>query len=271
MKLTVLVENNTLIDKYLLGEPALSFYIEVDDKKILFDAGYSDIFIQNALKIGIDLKKLDNIVFSHGHNDHTLGIIYLRKLYQDSKDLGIQVNIPEIIAHQNILDRKFDNLVGDVGFPLSKDQLEKSFTLKLTSSPCWITENLVFLGEIPRKFNIKNTKYDLKDDSALVYKTKEGIVIITGCSHSGICNIIEYAKEISQQDNIIDVIGGFHLLNTGEPELQEISGYLKAQNIQKLHPCHCTDLKAKIFLSKILQVEEVGVGTVFNFSVEIYT
>ena len=73
-QLTVLADNNTIIDKYLLGEPALSFYIEYDNKKILFDTGYSDVFISNAAKLGISLKDLDFIVLSHGHNDHTGGI-----------------------------------------------------------------------------------------------------------------------------------------------------------------------------------------------------
>ncbi len=71
MRLTVLVDNNTFIDQYLLGEPAVSYYIEAENKKILFDVGYSDVFLQNAAKLGIDLTQLDMLVFSHGHLDHT--------------------------------------------------------------------------------------------------------------------------------------------------------------------------------------------------------
>ncbi|MDY5913148.1 MAG: MBL fold metallo-hydrolase, partial [Inconstantimicrobium porci] len=74
MDLTVLVDNNTYIDQYYLGEPAVSYYIEDKNTKILFDTGYSDIFIRNAEKMNIDLKKLDKIAISHGHNDHTLGL-----------------------------------------------------------------------------------------------------------------------------------------------------------------------------------------------------
>ncbi|HAZ06730.1 MAG TPA: MBL fold metallo-hydrolase, partial [Acetobacterium sp.] len=68
MKLTVLVDNNTYIDQYFLGEPALSFYIEEGSQKILFDTGYSDVLIHNAKKLGVDLNLLDTIVLSHGHN-----------------------------------------------------------------------------------------------------------------------------------------------------------------------------------------------------------
>jgi 7,8-dihydropterin-6-yl-methyl-4-(beta-D-ribofuranosyl)aminobenzene 5'-phosphate synthase len=71
MKITVLVDNNTMIDRYFQGEPGVSYFIECDDKKYLFDTGYSDIFLRNATKMGINLLALDAVVISHGHNDHT--------------------------------------------------------------------------------------------------------------------------------------------------------------------------------------------------------
>ncbi|WP_126475195.1 MBL fold metallo-hydrolase, partial [Klebsiella pneumoniae] len=69
MRLTVLVDNNTLIDRYLIGEPGVSYLIEYDGQKILFDTGYSDVFLKNAQTLKIDLTSIDSIVFSHGHND----------------------------------------------------------------------------------------------------------------------------------------------------------------------------------------------------------
>lgn len=71
MKLTVLVDNHTTIDHYYLGEPGLCYYIEDEDSRFLLDTGYSDIYIENARRLGIDLSDLDTIVLSHGHNDHT--------------------------------------------------------------------------------------------------------------------------------------------------------------------------------------------------------
>jgi glyoxylase-like metal-dependent hydrolase (beta-lactamase superfamily II) len=81
VKLTVLVDNNTLIDQYFIGEPAVSYYIEDGNERILFDAGYSDVIIHNANKLHIDLGKISKIVFSHGHNDHTGGFLHLSDQY----------------------------------------------------------------------------------------------------------------------------------------------------------------------------------------------
>jgi len=75
--MNVLVENNTLIDLYFKGEPGVSYYLEADGKKILFDTGYSDLFIENAKKMDIDLLDLDYLVLSHSHLDHTWGLQHL--------------------------------------------------------------------------------------------------------------------------------------------------------------------------------------------------
>ena len=81
MKLTVLMDNNTLIDRYFLAEPGVSYLVEVDGKRILFDVGYSDAFITNARKLAIDLLDVDFVVLSHAHLDHTWGLIPLIRLY----------------------------------------------------------------------------------------------------------------------------------------------------------------------------------------------
>lgn len=263
MKLSILAENNTRIDKYLLGEPALSFYIETDDKKILFDCGYSDVFIKNAFKLGINLKNITDIVFSHGHNDHTGGLIYLKKMYQESIDFNIKVNKPNIIAHSDIFKPIIEPKIGNVGSPLSKNQLYELFNLKLSNTPYWITDKLCFLGEIPRtNLKIKN----FFDDSALMYKSNNGIIIITGCSHSGLQNIIEYAKQVAQRNKIEALIGGFHLINKTNKEMNEIINYLKTLNINCIYPCHCCDLNAKIRISQEFNTKEVCTGDIFEFN-----
>ena len=95
MELSVLVDNNTFIDQYFLGEPAVSYYIEVKDKRILFDTGYSGAFIDNARKLNINLNKLTHIILSHGHNDHTNGLKFLSNNYDICLSM-LKMNILEL-------------------------------------------------------------------------------------------------------------------------------------------------------------------------------
>lgn len=277
MQLKVLVDNNTLIDRYYLAEPAVSYLIEDKDTKILFDVGYSDIFIQNANKMSETLNDINHIVISHGHNDHTGGLVSLSKLYSEKKASNIEHITPSIIAHNEVFSYK-EYEGDDIGSFMSKKRVNSFFELNLSNKPYWITENIVFLGEVQRTNIFENIEpigkcecdgnmIDdfVKDDSALVYKSKDGLVVITGCSHVGICNIIEYAKKVCDDDRILDVIGGFHLLNPTQKQEDGTMSYFKDSNIKRIHPCHCTSLEYKIKLSKFVEVQEVGVGQILEY------
>ena len=261
MKLTVLADNNTYIDMYYLGEPALSYYIEDDDTRILFDTAYSDAYIANAEKMGIDLNSIDKIVLSHGHNDHTGGLKYLSRK-------GIK-----LIAHPNTFDYKFNDGL-EVSSPLSKDEVSRIYDLSLSKDPVRISDNIIFLGEIPTYFDFekryalgktrKNGKLVddyLYDDSAIVYKSDKGLFVITGCSHSGICNIMEHAKKVCSDERIYGVIGGYHLFNVDE-RLHKTIEYFKENKVELIYPCHCVSLAAKIEMGKVLDIKEVGVGLI---------
>lgn len=267
MKLKVLVDNNTFIDQYYFGEPAWCCYIEESGKKILLDAGYSDIFLKNAELMGINLGDISTLVISHGHNDHTWGMPYLFDRHDMSK--------VDLVAAPGCFDpKRFENL--EIGSPFSKDELAQKVNLIETDIPYDITDNLVFLGTIPDIFDFEkrlvigekqiNGKWiedTNMEDSALALKTDKGLVIITACSHSGICNITEYAKEVCDDKRIRGVIGGFHLFDVDE-RLEKTTDYLAAQNPEFMYPAHCVSLAAKIYMSKKLPVGEVGVNFELN-------
>jgi len=273
MELTVLVDNNTLIDRYFFGEPGVSYFIEDEGKKILFDVGYSDVFIKNAQKMNINLLNIDFLAISHGHVDHTGGLYPLIRLYTEAIIENINRKNPMLVAHPLTFLTKKINDLDEIGSIISEDKLSKHFKLKLGKDPAWLTEKIVFLGEIEKQNDfeakepagkivnngIEENDY-LRDDSALVYKSSEGLVIITGCSHAGICNIVEYAKKICKENKIIDIIGGFHLLNPSKKQLQGTLEYMKKLEPNEVHACHCTDLNSKIALSKVVNLREVGVG-----------
>lgn len=257
MKLVVLADNNTFIDKYFVGEPGLSFYIEDKNTKILFDTGYSNIFLSNAEKLNINLNNIDYLVLSHGHNDHTGGLRFL--------DSNILKKV-RLIAHPNIFVKRSHNDKEIGSFIKLENNDVKEFIS--TDKPYKITDNLYYLGQINRNLEFENRsigylnngKEDIvEDDSALVYKTKSGLFIITACSHSGICNIVEQAKALFNENRIVGIIGGFHLLND-DNQLKETIKYFKDNNINELYPCHCVSLTAKAKMMDVAKVHEVGVG-----------
>lgn len=266
MKLKVLEDNNTFIDMYYLAEPGVSYYIEDGNDKILFDTGYSSVVIENAKKMNINLNEINKVIISHGHNDHTGGLKYF---FEEKRNF-------ELIAHPECFDYKEDNTGLYIGSPLNKDELNKICNLNLSRNPVQVNENITYLGEIPT-FNEFESRYSIGksiidgkkiedtiiDDSAIVYKSEKGLFIITGCSHSGICNIIEYAKKVCNNERVYGVIGGFHLFNI-DKRLEKTVNYLKENDIKLLYPCHCISLKAKIEMAKKLNIREVGVGLEIN-------
>jgi len=263
LKLKVLVDNNTYIDKYYCGEPAVSYYIEDDEAKLLLDVGYSDLFIDNAAAFGIDLSNISTIVISHGHNDHTGGLKYFFEKFNSSS--------LKVIAHTSAFNEKF---IGNeqIGSPFREKELSQKCNLVLSAGPIQISNHLYFLGEIPASndFEIRNHIGSQKvnhiiqndfviDDTAIAYKAESGIYIIAGCSHSGICNIIEYAKKICDDDRVISVLGGFHLFDI-TPQLEETINYFKRNKIKQLYPCHCVSFNVKAEIHKSIPIYEVGVG-----------
>ena len=265
MKLTVLCDNNTYIDSYLVGEPALSFYIENGKDKILFDLGYSSVFKFNAEKRGINLDKINKIVLSHGHDDHTHG---LKWQHFDEKT--------KLFYCAGCFDKKKIDST-DLTAPYTKTEMQTKFDLTEVKERTEISHNLFCLGPIARKTAFEKDNPKLKtlknghwvqdkvlDDTALVYNGKTGLFVITACSHSGICNICEQAKQIFKK-NIIALIGGFHLFELTNQAVKTIE-YLKNENIKDLYPCHCTSLLVKAeMLKNGLNVHEVGSGLEINF------
>ncbi|MDV5224629.1 MBL fold metallo-hydrolase [Providencia rettgeri] len=276
IKIAVLVDNNTLIDSYFCGEPGVSYYIEADGRKILFDTGYSNIFINNAHTLNIDLSRITDLALSHGHNDHTWGLNHLIQHY-DRRNCCFQKKIDLIYHPDALLPKRFGSKV--IGANIPKDVLDAYFDSKQTVEPYSLTENIIFLGQIPRNNHFEgkepigstvdanNQTIDdyVWDDSALVIKTSAGIIIVTGCSHAGICNIIEYAKQVTNTNKVVTVIGGFHLQNASDEILNQTGEYFSQLDVDHIHPCHCTDLAAKIHLSKFSSIKEVGVGLVLNY------
>jgi len=280
LTLRVLVDNSTCVDRYFGGEPALSLYLECGGKHILFDTGYSGLLCSNAGKMGIDLLDLDYIVLSHGHIDHTGGLPSLMRLFLEAAIEERPHRVPMVVAHPHCFCPRPMPRLADIGSPVDEARVARQFPVTTSRTPVWLTENLVFLGEVERAMDDavpdRHTKRTIitpdgmepdrvLDDTALAFRSHSGLVIITGCSHAGIGNTIHYAQKVCKESRVRDVIGGFHLKESDREALSATLACLKSVSPVALHPCHCTSLAAKIALAGVTTVGEVGVGSALEF------
>jgi len=258
MKLTVL--NDNAPGDICASEHGLSYLVEAD-KTILFDTGASDLFLKNAALLKLDLKMVDTVVLSHGHWDHGNGLKYI-----ENKTL---------ITHPDSFQKKYRKKDQSyIGLPFSKDEAKEKFELVTTKKPYQISEQITFLSEIPRlnDFEAKTTSFELEDgtddfvydDSALAIKTDNGLVVVSGCAHAGICNTIDYAIKITGINKVYGVIGGFHL-KKNDTQTQKTIEYFKNLEIQKIYPSHCTALPALAAFHQTFNTKQVLSGDIIYF------
>ncbi len=250
LRISVLSENTAGAGDFL-GEWGLSILVETDNNKILLDTGKSITAVFNAETMGIDLSKIDKIVLSHGHYDHTGG---LREVLRSMK------KEVEIIAHPDIWQHKYSRREGKpdkyIGFPFQPEELiSLGARFRLTKEPVKITDNIWTSGEVPMvtEYETIDTGLLIKqgsgfqldqvmDDQAIIVKTELGLVIILGCAHRGMINTIYHAQKLTGMIEIRAVIGGSHLIGASEERLWQSISALKDLGVQKLGLCHCTDL-----------------------------
>jgi 7,8-dihydropterin-6-yl-methyl-4-(beta-D-ribofuranosyl)aminobenzene 5'-phosphate synthase len=267
IQITTLSEN-TAGSINVLAEWGLSILVEADGYKILLDTGRSFSAAYNALTLGVDLSQVDKIVFSHGHFDHTGGLLYILKLIKSRV---------EVIAHPDIWAAKYakfpkqgEEYIG-VSFPKeAAETLGASFNL--TKEPVWISENIVTSGEIPMINEYEKIdpilfvkeKGELKpdplwDDQALFLKFEKGLIIILGCAHRGIINTIRHAQKLTGVEPVYAIIGGTHLIGASPQRMDSTIAELQRVGIQRLGVSHCTGLPASAVLA-----QKFGEAFLFN-------
>ena len=258
MKLTVL--NDNAPGNICGSEHGLSYLIEADET-VLLDTGASDLFLKNAALLNIDLKHVNTVVLSHGHWDHGNGLLHLKN--------------KTLLTHPDSFQKKYRKKDHSyIGLPLSQEEAKERFQLITSRQPYQISEQITFLGEIPRKndFEAKTTSFVLEDDSedfvfddsAIAIKTTKGLVVVSGCAHSGICNIIDYAIRVTGTKKVYGVIGGFHL-KKNDTQTKKTIDYFKQQNIQAIYPSHCTALPALAAFHQSFNTKQVLSGDIIYF------
>ena len=252
-RITILCENT--VGRVGSGEHGFAAFIETEHVNFLFDTGQGRFIVENALEFGKDLKTIAKILLSHGHDDHTGGL---------AKVLRVKGDVP-VYAHPDVfLDRILlsEATTGGresyKGIPFKKLYLESLGAQFILNKEFVEVERGAYLtGEVPRKtsFETLDPSYRYKvgndyvtdsflDDQSLILDTPRGLVIIFGCAHAGMINIINHAIEKTGKDHIYGLIGGTHLAFLGPERLEASIAALQEFSIEVVGVSHCTGFQA---------------------------
>jgi 7,8-dihydropterin-6-yl-methyl-4-(beta-D-ribofuranosyl)aminobenzene 5'-phosphate synthase len=268
-RFSFLIENESCRPE-IGSEHGLAVLVEKEDHRILFDTGQSDLLLANAREMSIDLSSIDRIVLSHGHYDHGGGLEALSHIVE-----------PEIIvAHQAALEPRYSVPPGSPPRQIGITMPEKfSDRLQIISKVTELAPGLFFLGVIPRQTVFEDTGGSffldpqgknpdlLPDDSGLLVLTDSGPVLLVGCAHSGIVNILQYVAQMLAIKEFAAVLGGLHLLNAKPERLQKTVDAFRSFHVKQIGPVHCTGERGVCALTSAFQDRIVSccAGTVLEF------
>lgn len=268
MDISVLLENELAANsRGLKAEHGLSLYIEANGKKILFDAGPSESFIDNATKMGIKLEDIDIAVLSHAHADHAGGIVKFLELNHQASLYMSKNAVQQCFFKMGFL-KKDVSIPGDV-FAKHAQRICYIDDFTEIAEGVFLIPNITNhphpLGEGGKKLLVKKDGKFYQDsfehEVIMVIKQAEKIAVFTGCSHNGIANMAEAAVSRFPGTPIQALVGGFHLmgipfkktLGESKPFIEELAKTMLKFNIEKTYTCHCTGQKAFNILKKSMQ------------------
>jgi 7,8-dihydropterin-6-yl-methyl-4-(beta-D-ribofuranosyl)aminobenzene 5'-phosphate synthase len=253
-RITILCEN--LVGRLVgSGEHGFSAFIETDQGNYLFDTGRGPSIVANSLALAKDLRTVQKIFLSHGHYDHTGGLPEVLKL---KGRVDVHVHPDVFIDRIHVLQEDGQEKKRFVGLPFKRSYLEFLGAHFLINKEFTEVEKKIFLtGEVPRGtafekpdlrlFAERNGKLGqdvFADDQSLVIDTEKGLILILGCAHSGLVNIINHVIGKTGKEKFHAILGGTHLDFLTPAQLEQTIGVLKKMDIERMGVSHCTGMKA---------------------------
>ncbi len=256
-KLTVICENSVGTAKSAVGEHGFSCLIETDSGKFLFDTGQGAGFVRNSSVLALDLETINGIILSHGHYDHAGGLV---------EALGLAAPVT-VYAHPDIFCERL--WVGEheqlqIGIPFSRTHLERlGARFDLSADFREISPGLWLTGEVPRRTDFETGDPHLQvgstsgerrpdpfdDDCSVVIDSPKGLVLLLGCAHAGVVNIMHHVLDMTGRERIYAVVGGLHLAPASDLQFAGTISAFRDFGVEKIGVGHCTGLRrsAEIF------------------------
>ena len=256
---------STMLADKGIGEWGYSALVEVDGRKILFDTGaHPDAVLRNAKDLGIDLSTVDTLVLSHNHGDHTGGLVALREAMAPANPEALAI----AYVGAGIFEPRYDKngKVYNGLTPLKARYEADGGRFVEQPGPVEIAPGVWFTGPVPRPNAETNWQPGLfrhtaagtvpdtvPEDAALIFVTDQGLVILTGCGHAGIMNLIDDAHRIAGNKPLLAVIGGLHLF--AKPDAVLAASAARMQGVRYLLAAHCTGIETTIKLRRLLGLD----------------
>jgi 7,8-dihydropterin-6-yl-methyl-4-(beta-D-ribofuranosyl)aminobenzene 5'-phosphate synthase len=264
LKITVLVTNLAGDPHEGGGEWGYSALVEVDGHKIVYDTGATpNVALANARLLKVNLSDVDEVILSHNHWDHVGGLMSLRN--------ELKTGNPKALSRAHVGARIFEPRLNDAGDDqnglraIRAEYIAGGGEFLVHDKPTEIYPGVWFTGPVPRNNPEKNwtpglslktsgglVEDNVPEDSALIFDTAEGIVILTGCAHAGIVNITQYARALLGNKPIVAIVGGLHLFAASDQTVDWTATTLKSYDVANLLAGHCSGLEATYKLRQVL-------------------
>lgn len=256
---------STMLADAGLGEWGYAALVEVDGRRLLFDTGARpQVVLENAKELGIDLSTVEDVVISHFHDDHTGGLLPLRKALMERNPKALS----RLHVGAGIFEPRFDSAqrAGNTFIAVAAAYRQTGGAVTEHAGPTEILPGAWLTGPVTRRHDERNwspghavrvkgelVPDNLQEDSSLVIPTARGAIVITGCGHAGIMNIADAARALAGEGPLLAVIGGLHLFAKPDAVLQQTAAHLKG--LRYLMGGHCTGVEATVRLRDLLGLD----------------
>jgi 7,8-dihydropterin-6-yl-methyl-4-(beta-D-ribofuranosyl)aminobenzene 5'-phosphate synthase len=287
LKVTIL---STMLASDGMGEWGFAALVEVDGKRVLFDTGARpDTVLENAKELEVDLSGVQDVILSHFHGDHTRGLVTLRRELSKSNPSALsRVHVGKGVF---LARRGSSNplIVPNPMTAIKRDYEATGGQFIEHAKPAELLPGVWVTGPVPRLYPEKNypegievatgdgwVADEVSEDQSLVFNTPRGLILLAGCGHAGIINTLEYARKFVRPAPATTVLGGFHLYDATDAQVDWTADKLKEFRVAQILGAHCTGIESLYRLRQRLGLNRqscaIGsVGASFDLKDGIHT